>query len=507
MNMNGSIIKKLCSQTAVYGLSSVLARILNWLLVPVYTRVLVQTSDYGIVTNFYSWSALALVILTYGMETGTFRFLNDEENKKKGIDPNLVYGTILTSLAVTSTLFVLAVALFLNPISAAMGYARYREFVMMLAVIIAMDAFCSLPFAHLRNQDKAIPFAVIKMISIAINIALNLFFLLAAPWLSKNGFSAVELVWSPGNEIRYVFVSNVFSSAFTFLALSPDFLFKWSFDKKLWCRIFKYSSPLLFAGIAGMFNQHGDKILFPYLFSDPAEAKSQLGIYGACFKITVIMMMVSQAFRYAYDPFIFKYKKEGGDSSTLAEITTYFIIASLFVFLGVTFYIDILKYFIGSGYHSGLPIVPIVMLGEFFFSVHYILSAWYKIIDRTRWGIYFSFSACAISILIMVVFVPKFGFMACAWASFVSNLVIMVASYFFGQKYFPVPYRIKTASFYFALAMILWAAAAFVPIENKVLSLVFKTVLLAVFAVTAVWKEPLLRSGAAGIKKKLLGGK
>ena len=501
MNTNGSIIKKLFNQAKVYGISTVLGRILNWLLVPIYTRVLIQTSDYGIVTNLYSWFALALVILTYGMETSFFWFINREP------DPKKVYGTILTSLATTSTLFVVLAAIFLNPVSAALGYAEYKEFVMMLAVIIAVDAFCSLPFAHLRHQEKAIPFVVIKMISIAINIALNLFFLLAAPWLSKNGFSAVELVWSPGNEIRYVFVSNVFSSAFTFLALSPDFLFKWSFDAKLMKRIFAYSFPILLTGIAGNFNQTADKILFPYLFSDTAEAQSQLGIYGACFKITVIMMMVSQAFRYAYDPFVFRYKKEGADTSTLADIMTCFIICSLFVFLGITFYLDILKYFIGSGYHSGLTIVPIVMLGEFFFGIYYNLSIWYRLTDRTIWGTYFSLAACVITVCIIVIFVPKFGFMACAWASFVSNFVIMVASYFFGQKYFPVPYRIKTACFCFAIAMILWAAAAFVPIENKMLSLVFKTVLLAVFAVTAIWKEPLLRSGAAGIKKKFLGGK
>ncbi len=498
MNANGSRMKKLLGETAVYGLSSIVGRFLNWMLVPVYTRVLVRTSDYGIVTNLYGWTALMLVILTYGMETGFFRFINKEP------DPKRVYGTILTSLAATSSLFILAVALFLKPVSAAMGYSEYKEFVMMLAVIVAIDAFCAVPFANLRHKQKAVRFAVIKLLSIAINIGLNLFFLIAAPWLSKNGFSAVSLIWSSGLEIRYVFVSNVVSSAFTLLALSPDFLFKWSFDAKLMKRIFAYSFPILLFGIAGIFNQTADKILFPYLFSDPAEANSQLGIYGACFKITVIMVMSLQAFRYAYEPFVFRYKK-GDDTSIYVDVMHYFVLFSLFVFLGITFYLDIFKHLIGSAYFAGLAVVPIVMLGEFFFGVYSNLSIWYKLTDRTKWGSYFSLAACIITVLIIVIFVPKFGFMACAWASFASNFVVMAASYFIGQKYFPIAYRVKSGIFYFALAMILWGAAVYVPLERKIVSLAFKTALLLVFAAVVVVREPLIRNAVSTMKRKISG--
>lgn len=500
MSANGSRMKKLLGETAVYGLSSIVGRFLNWMLVPVYTRVLTQTSDYGIVTNLYGWTALMLVILTYGMETGFFRFIN------KNPDPKKVYGTILTSLAATSSFFILAVALFLKPISAAMGYAGYKEFVMMLAVIVAMDAFTAIPFANLRHQQRAFRFAGIKLGSIAINIGLNLFFLLAAPWLSKNGFSAVDLIWSPGLEIRYVFVSNVVSSLFALLALSPDFLFKWSFDSKLMREIFRYSFPILLFGIAGIFNQTADKILFPYLFSDPVEANSQLGIYGACFKITVVMVMSLQAFRYAYEPFAFRYKK-GDDTSIYVDVMHYFLLFSLFTFLGITFYLDIFKHLIGSAYFAGLAIVPIVMLGELFFGIYSNLSIWYKLTDRTKWGSYFSFAACIITVLIIVLFVPKFGFMACAWASFFSNFVVMAASYFIGQKYFPIAYRVKSGAFYFALAMILWAAASFVPVEGKILSLAFKTLLLMVFAAVVILKEPLLRGLIVTVRKRISGAK
>ena len=489
-------MKKLLGETAVYGLSSIVGRFLNWMLVPVYTRVLVRTSDYGIVTNLYGWTALMLVILTYGMETGFFRFINKEP------DPKRVYGTILTSLAATSSLFILAVALFLNPVSAAMGYSEYKEFVMMLAVIVAIDAFCAVPFANLRHRQKALRFAAIKIISIAINIGLNLFFLIAAPWLSKNGFSLVDLIWSPGLEIRYVFVSNVVSSAFTLLALSPDFLFRWTFDAKLMKRIFAYSFPILLFGIAGIFNQTADKILFPYLFSDPAEANSQLGIYGACFKITVIMVMSLQAFRYAYEPFVFRYKK-GDDTSIYVDVMHYFLLFSLMVFLGVTFYLDIFKHLIGSAYFAGLAVVPIVMLGELFFGVYSNLSIWYKLTDRTKWGSYFSLVACIITVLIIVIFVPRFGFMACAWASFFSNFIVMAASYFIGQKYFPIAYRVKSGVFYFALAMILWGVSSWMPVEGNIMSYLVKTLLIAFFTALILVREPLFRAFFSSVFAKI----
>ncbi len=443
----GSILKKLTGETAIYGLSSIVGRFLNWLLVPIYTRVLPETSDYGIVTNLYGWTALFLVILTYGMETGFFRFINREDDKKG------VYGTILTSLAATSTAFVALVLIFIEPIASAMNYTEHSNLVMMLAVIVAMDAFTSVPFAHLRNKNKSVTFAVLKLVSIAINIGLNLFFLIGAPFLAAKGFTVVRLIWDESrNMIDYIFISNVVSSLFALVALAPFYLFKWRFDAKLFGRIFRYSFPILLFGIAGIFNQTADKILFPYIFSDKAEANSQLGIYGACFKIAVVMVMALQAFRYAYEPFIFKYKK-GEDTSIYAVVTHYFIIFSMTVFLAVMLYMDILKHFISEKYYSGLAVVPIVLLGEFFYGIYSNLSIWYKLTDRTKWGTYFSLIACAVTVLVILLFVPKFGFIACAWASFFSNLLIMVLSYFFGQKYFPIAYKVAPAAINSAVAV------------------------------------------------------
>ncbi|MBO4441720.1 oligosaccharide flippase family protein [bacterium] len=474
----GSILKKLTGETAVYGLSSIVGRFLNWLLVPVYTRVLPETSDYGIVTNLYGWTALFLVILTYGMETGLFRFISREEDKKG------VYGTILTALAVTSTAFALLVLIFIKPIASAMNYAGHWNLVCMLAVIVAMDAFTSLPFAYLRYEQRPLRFAAIKLISIAINIGLNLFFLIGAPFLAGRGFNAVRLIWNENRDmIDYIFITNVVSSLFALIALAPSYLFKWRFDAKLFKLIFGYSFPILLFGIAGIFNQTADKILFPYIFSDKAEANSQLGIYGACFKIAVVMVMALQAFRYAYEPFIFKYKK-GDDTSIYAVVTHYFIIFSMTVFLAVTLYLDIFKHFISEKYYSGLAVVPIVLLGEFFYGIYSNLSIWYKLTDRTRWGTYFSVIACAVTVLVIILFVPGYGFIACAWASFFSNLIIMVLSYIFGQKYFPIAYRIAPAALNSAAAVAIFFISSFftsrLPMPEK---LALNTCLMALYLI------------------------
>lgn len=500
MSSTSSIIKKLTGETAIYGLSSIVGRFLNWMLVPFYTRILRQTSDYGIVTNLYGWTALMLVILTYGMETGLFRFINREENKKE------VYGTILTSICTTSVLFVAAVLLFLDPISSAMNYADHSNLVMMLAVIVAMDAFTAVPFAYLRYQQRPMRFAAIKLISIAINIGLNLFFLLGAPKLAENGFDAVRVVWNEGREIDYIFISNVVSSLFALLALAPSFLFKWHFNAGLMKRIFRYSFPILLFGIAGIFNQTADKILFPYLFSDQNEANSQLGIYGACFKVAVVMVMALQAFRYAYEPFIFKYKK-GDDTSIYGIVTHYFVLFSLTVFLGVTLYLDIFKHFIAPQYYSGLIVVPIVMLGEFFYGVYSNLSIWYKLTDRTIWGSYFSVAACIITVLIIVIGVPEFGFIACAWASFISNFAIMSASYLIGRKYFPIAYQVKRDTFYFAAAILIWQLSLLVPKSSRLIRFGADTLLLLAFLLIVIFSEPSLRSFAAKAANRIRGRK
>lgn len=484
-------MKRLAKETAVYGLSSIIGRFLNWMLVPMYTRVLVGTGDYGIVTNLYGWTALLLVLLTYGMETGFFRFINKKEEQ----DPMRIYASVLYCLLVTSLIFCVGICFLLPLISEGLGYADHPEYIAMMAGIVAVDAFCCIPFAYLRYKGEAWRFAGIKLLSIFLNIFLNVFFLIFCPWLYKRFPGAIDWFYHPGYGVGYVFVANVFTTVITLLLLMPEIVpgLKGKVDRGVLKQIVSYSFPILILGIAGVFNQTADKILFPFLFADKEYANEQLGIYGACFKIAVVMVMFTQAFRYAYEPFIFAKNKNDDNKKAYSEAMKYFIIFALFIFLGVMFYIDILKYFVGPDYYPGLRVVPIVMLGELFFGIYFNLSLWYKLIDQTRWGAYFSSIGCVATVSIILLFGPTYGYMACAWASFFCNLLMMVLSYFVGQRKFPIRYDLKSIFLYFGLATVLYIAGLALPVESEWLRLGYRTILLCVFIAFVVKRDLPLR--------------
>lgn len=468
-------MKSLAKDTAIYGLSSIIGRFINWMLVPIYTRVL-TTGEYGIVTNMYAYVALVLVILTYGMETGFFRFMN-----KKDGNPTETYSTILVSLLTTSILFVVLCFAFIEPIGAFTGYANYHDYILIMAVTVAIDAFTSIPFAYLRYKKRPIKFASVQLSSIAVSIVFNLFFLLACPWIHEHSPNLISWFYNPEYREGYVFVANLISSLFILVALIPEFMgFKYQFNAKLLKQILKYSLPLLILGIAGVLNQTIDKILYPFLFEDKEVAMQQLGIYGACFRIAVVMMMFTQAFRFAYEPFIFAQNKDS-DTKPYTEAMKYFIIFSLVIFLGVMFYIDIIKYFVGKEYFEGIGVVPIVMMGYIFFGIYFNLSFWYKMLDRTYFGAIFSVIGCVITVLINVLFVPKYGYIASAWASLVCNFVMMLISYLLEQKYRPLKYDYKTIGLYFGLSMALYAVSYCISIENTALKLLFNSGLFAIF--------------------------
>ena len=310
-------MKRLAGETAIYGVSSIVGKFLNWMLVPMYTRVLATESDYGIVTNLYAWTALLMVILTYGMETGFFRFMN----KKEIALPMRVYATTLFSIALTSVLFVVLIFSALTPISDSLGYGSNPEFVGMMSGIVAVDAFCCIPFAFLRYQGKAVRFASIKLFNIFLNIVLVLFFLIACPWLYDHAPALVDWFYIPDYQVGYIFVANVITSLVTFVLLFPDMIpgLREKASFVLLKQMLAYSFPILILGIAGIFNQTADKILFPFLFEDKEMANTQLGIYGACFKIAVVLVMFTQAFRYAYEPFIFAKNKDDDSKKSYSE--------------------------------------------------------------------------------------------------------------------------------------------------------------------------------------------
>ena len=463
-------LKSLAKETAIYGVSSIVGRFLNYLLVPVYTIALPASSGgYGVVTNIYAWVALILVLLTCGMETGFFRFANKGQE-----DPMRVYSTTLLSVSIGSLVFVVLGLLFLEPIAGWLEYGEHPWYIGMMMIVVAMDAIQSIPFAYLRYKKRPIKFAALKLLFIFLNIALNLFY----------------YVILEGNDVGYAFLFNLVCTSVVMVCMIPELRgFTYVLDKELLKRMLRYSLPLVILGVAGILNQVADKIIFPFVYPDEAEATVQLGIYGAASKIAMIMAMFTQAFRFAYEPFVFGKSKEKDSREMYAQAMKFFIIFTLLAFLAVMFYLDILRHVIGRDYWDGLRVVPIVMAAEIFMGIYFNLSFWYKLIDETRWGAYFSLTGCTILILMNVFLIPKYGYIACAWAGFTGYGVAMLLSYFVGQKKYPIQYDLKAIGMYVLLAAVLYVAAEYVPIDNIYLRMAYRTVLLLLFVAYVVKRD------------------
>ena len=463
-------LKSLAKETAIYGVSSIVGRFLNYLLVPVYTIALPASSGgYGVVTNIYAWVALILVLLTCGMETGFFRFANKGQD-----DPMRVYSTTLLSVSIGSLVFVALGLLFLKPIAGWLEYGEHPWYIGMMMIVVAMDAIQSIPFAYLRYKKRPIKFAALKLLFIFLNIALNLFY----------------YVILEGNDVGYAFLFNLVCTSVVMVCMIPELRgFTYVLDKELLKRMLRYSLPLVILGVAGILNQVADKIIFPFVYPDEAEATIQLGIYGAASKIAMIMAMFTQAFRFAYEPFVFGKSKEKDSREMYAQAMKFFIIFTLLAFLAVMFFLVILRHVIGRDYWDGLRVVPIVMAAEIFMGIYFNLSFWYKLIDETRWGAYFSLTGCIILILMNIFLVPKYGYIACAWAGFTGYGVAMLLSYFVGQKKYPIQYDLKAIGMYVLLAAVLYVAAEYVSIDNIYLRMAYRTVLLLLFIAYVVKRD------------------
>jgi O-antigen/teichoic acid export membrane protein len=463
-------------------------KFLNWCLVPLYSYVLSDASEYGIVTNLYAWTALVIIILTYGMETGFFRFVNNDiEDEKK---TNRVYTTTLTSLAVTSIVFAILCVVFRCRIAGVMGYEAYPEFIAMLGVTVSMDAFGSIPFSYLRYKNRPLTFAALKLMMIFVNILCNLFFLVGCPMIMDWKPDLIDWFYNPSYGVGYIFVSNVISTTVVTVALLPFvFVGRWTFDWALLKRMLRYSMPLLLFGIAGIMNQTIDKIVFPVLYPDPQEGMQQLGIYGASFKVAMIMMMFTHAFRFAYEPFVFSKHGSRDSKESYADAMKYYIIAALLIFLGMVFYLDFLQYVLGPQYREGLRVIPIVLITYLVQGVVYNLSLWYKLIDKTIYGAWFSVIGFVITLMINVIFVPKYGYWASAVASLVSYIVMMLLSYFIGQRHYAIAYPLKSIGVYVVLTLALWIAGVVIEVPNFWFRMVYRTGLLVVFVVYVVKKD------------------
>jgi O-antigen/teichoic acid export membrane protein len=386
------------------------------------------SGDYGVSTNIYAYTALILVLLTFGMETTLFRFANDERHK-----PDTVFSTVMAVVGSLTLVFLLLIFGFITPISNSLGYAEHPDYLLMMAVVVALDALQAIPFSYLRFQKRPIRFASLKMLFIILNIGLNVLYFV---WLGKTS-------------VFYVFFINlVCTGLITFFFIPGLFSIKWKFDGKLLKQMLGYSWPILILGIAGILNQVADKIIFPLVYPDEAEANVQLGVYGSCVKIAMIMAMITQAFRYAYEPIVFAKSKDADKTEYYASAMKYFLIFTLLAFLCVVGWMPVLQYIIGEEYREGLGVVPIVMIAEIMMGVYFNLSFWYKLIDKTIYGAWFSLAGCTVLFAVNILLIPKYGYWACAWGGVAGYGTAMVLSYIVGQIKNPIPYPMKDIVFY-----------------------------------------------------------
>ena len=466
-----SNLKSLAKDTAIYGLSSIVGRFLNYLMVVLYTYYMPKDSgDYGISTNVYAYTALVLVLLTFGMETTLFRFANDENEK-----PDTVFSTAIGVVGTLTSVFLVMMFGLIGPISNALGYTEHPDYLLMMAVVVALDALQAIPFSFLRFQKRAIRFASLKLLFIILNITLNLIYFVL---LGKTS-------------VFYVFFINLLCTGFITLFFIPDlFRIHWHFDSLLLRRMVSYSWPILILGIAGILNQVADKIIFPLVYPHEAEANVQLGIYGSCVKIAMIMAMITQAFRYAYEPIVFAKSKDSDKSEYYASAMKYFLIFTLLAFLCVVGWMPVLQYLIGADYREGLGVVPIVMAAEIMMGVYFNLSFWYKLIDKTIYGAWFSLAGCAVLLAVNILLIPKYSYWACAWGGVAGYGTAMLLSYVVGQKKNPIPYPMSDIATYVVLAAILFVVMEMLPTDwPMLLKLTVNTLLIASFTALIVKRD------------------
>jgi len=485
-------IKKLAGQTVIYGLGTIAPRLLNYLLLTPFYTTIFKTNEYGVVIELYAYVALAMVILTFGMETTYFRFASTEKNKNK------VYSTSALFLLAASVLFIFVINIFTPDIADKLSYSNHHEYFIWLGIILGIDAFLSIPFAKLRNENRAVQFTIIKVLNIFTNIGFNLLFLVYLPDAYKDGSDTILLeLYNPEIGVGYAFIANLIASAFTFVLLIPEiFKIRLEFDIELFKRMLKYAYPLVIIGIAGMINEVSDKyflrfyLTIPDIVADKGEyINSVIGIYGANTKIAVLMTIFIQMFKFAAEPFFFAQAKEKDSHKTNADVMKYFVIFGLLIFLGVMLFLDIVKYFIDPKFHEGLYIVWIILLANLFLGIFYNLSIWYKLSNKTRYGAIIALTGATVTILINYVFVPEFGYIASAWARFSCYFLMMVFSYFWGRKIMRVDYDLKQIAKYVFIALIIYIISTFNTIDGSVLKLAVNFLLYIAFLAFVVFSE------------------
>jgi len=476
--------KSLAKDSITYGSASIISKMVATILTPVFTYSLTK-AEFGIITNLYAFTALFLVVLTFGLETGLFRFITSAENKEK----NTVYSTVILIIGGVVLCYLGIFLGFFDYVRGIWERDIPDQYILLIIIIIAMDVFSAIPFAYLRYKKRPIKFGFLKILNTVLYVILCVFFLYICPWIYGKNPEWVSWFFNPEDKVQYVFISNLIATAIQTACLLPEITgFRYRFDPKLAKKLVSYCFPLMLMGLAGMSNQVVDKIVFPAVYPG-GDGMAQLGLYSGCFKISLIMMMFTQAFRYAYEPFVFEKSKDDDAKESYGKIMKYFVLLALGVFLFTTCYIDIFKWYVGPEYFEALGIVPIVLLGELFFAVYFNLSIWYKLTDRTYWGTIFSAIGFVIIIVLNILLIPKYSYWACAWAAFAGNFAIMLLSYFVGQKKYPIRYDLKTLSLYTGLALLLFGLSQIVPIENLYFRLGFRTILISIYILFMIKRD------------------
>ena len=486
--MSSNPIKALAGQTVIYGMGTIVPRLLNYLLVPLYVRVFAP-GVYGQITDLYAWIAFLLALLTYGMETTFFRYTQKE-------NPDKVFNNIVSCIIVTTGIFLLVYCFVYKNFAHLIQYEHNTQYVLFLGIIVALDALTAVPFAKLRKLNKAKLFTIIKIANVSLNIGLNLFFLLVIP---ETALAISDKIFGPqAGLLVWVLISNVLSSLLSLVLLLPQFKgFHFQLEKSLIRPMLAYAIPILLINLVGMVNEVADKILIKYLTPIPdAEvlasidmtgeeyALEQLGIYGANFKLAVLMTIFIQMFRYASEPFFFGKAKDRNAPELYAKVMTYFVIFCLLIFLGVMLYMDVLKYFVGkegSDYHEGLIIVPIVLIANMFYGIVFNLSIWFKLTDRTFSGTIISIIGASVTLLCLFVLVPRIGYLGAAIAHLGCYTMMMLVSYFWGQRVFPVPYQVGRIVFYMIFAIGIFLLSTIFNDYGLILKMIINTLLILVY--------------------------
>ncbi|MGL4908945.1 MAG: lipopolysaccharide biosynthesis protein [Bacteroidales bacterium] len=478
-------LKRLASDTAVYGLSTIVARLINYLLVAYHTRVLCP-EQYGIFTELYGYITFFLVLLTYGMETGFFRFSSRSDQ-----NPNIVFTTALISLFTTSSLFFILIASNLSSVSSFMGYANNSNYVLQLVGLISIDSFMAIPFARLRYLGKAKQFALLKLSNIIFYVLISIIFLSFLPdYFAKNPNSLLLHFFSFQVDVGYIFIANLLSSLFTLCLLLPTvFSVKIRFSKKLLRSMLIYSLPLLVAGLPGIANDYLDRILFKHFYSDPTLALQQLGLYGANAKLAMLMVIFVQMFRYAAEPFFFAQSDKRDVQQVFPVVMNYFVICASFIFLFVVLYLDVFAYFTGKNFREGLGIVPIMLFANMLLGISFNLSMWYKISEKTKYAIYITFAGLFVTLVVNIIFIPIYGYYAAAWAHLLSYSTMLIISYLLGKKYYPIVYDLKTIAFYLCTALAIYAIFAQFSNFEFIPKLLVGSGLFFIFAIIVLFRE------------------